>query len=208
MPDSLALMLLLIAAFIVVPILELWVILEIGGSIGVGPTIFLLIFDSVLGAALLRSQGRGAWVAFNRALSERRMPAKEVLDGALIIVGGALLLTPGFITDAVGLALLIPPARAVFRGLTNRLVLSRFTAGPRAAMWGYGRMRDRRAGPDGREAPEAEGGREPRPEPGVFGDFDWTGRPERRPDDIEGTAHEVPDDEGLPPGEDRGSFPG
>ena len=107
--------LLLVLLFIVVPILELWVLIEIGSAIGVLPTIALLILDSVLGAALMRSQGRSAWARFNRALAEGRVPGREVLDGALVIFGGALLLTPGFLTDILGLCLLLPPTRAVVR---------------------------------------------------------------------------------------------
>src|SRR5687768_15661351 len=98
--------LLLIAIFIVVPLIELYVIIQVGGSIGVVPTLFLLLVDSIVGALLWRSQGRAAWVRFNRALAENRMPAKEVFDGVLIVFGGALLLTPGFITDIFGLILL------------------------------------------------------------------------------------------------------
>ena len=81
------------------------------------PTIALLILDSFLGAALLRSQGRAAWRRFNQALAEGRIPAREVFDGAMVILGGAFLITPGFITDVIGLLLLIPPTRAIFRGM-------------------------------------------------------------------------------------------
>jgi UPF0716 protein FxsA len=97
---------LLILLFIVVPIAELYVIIQVGQEIGVLPTIAILIADSILGSMLLRSQGRGAWRRFNEALQEGRPPAREVLDGALIIFGGAFLLTPGFLTDVVGLFLL------------------------------------------------------------------------------------------------------
>ena len=103
---------LLFLAFIVLPIAELWLIIEIGGAIGVLPTLALLIVDSLVGAALARSQSRAAWERFNLALAEGRIPAKEIFDGAMIILGGALLLTPGFITDIFGIALLIPPTRA------------------------------------------------------------------------------------------------
>lgn len=108
-----------LVAFVLVPIAELWLIIEVGGAIGVPATLGLLILDSFLGAALLRSQGRGAWERFNAALEKRKVPAREVFDGAMIILGGALLITPGFITDVVGLCLLLPPTRAVIRrGLT------------------------------------------------------------------------------------------
>jgi len=108
--------LLLLFVFVLVPIAELYVILQVGGAIGVLPTLAILVVDSIVGSMLLRAQGRGAWRRFNEALSAGRPPAREVLDGALVIFGSAFLITPGFITDAIGLALLIPPSRAVVRG--------------------------------------------------------------------------------------------
>src|ERR687886_2066974 len=101
--------LLLIVLFIVVPIAELAVIIQVGQLIGVWWTIALLLADSVLGSMLMRSQGRAAWRRFNAALAEGRPPAREVLDGVLVIFGGALLLTPGFITDLFGVTFLLPP---------------------------------------------------------------------------------------------------
>src|SRR5918992_3084890 len=119
---------LLVVLFITVPILELFVILQIGEVIGVWWTIGLLIADSVLGSILMRSQGRAAWRRFNEALQTGRPPAREVLDGVLIIFGGALLLTPGFVTDAVGLVFLLPPTRAVLRRLLVRRFAGRMIA--------------------------------------------------------------------------------
>src|SRR5215218_1013799 len=101
----------LVLLFIAVPIAELAVIIQVGQAIGVWWTIGLLIPDSVLGSLLMRHQGRSAWRRFNDATRAGRVPAREVLDGALVIFGGALLLTPGFITDVLGLILLIPPTR-------------------------------------------------------------------------------------------------
>jgi UPF0716 protein FxsA len=206
---------LLLALFILVPIAELYVIIQVGGAIGVGPTIAILILDGFLGAFLLRQQGRAAWVRFNRALAESRIPHKEVLDGVLIIFGGALLLTPGFLTDVLGLILLIPPTRAIIRALMARIVRGRLSAGPRAATWGYGRVRQRgarrRPGPGGR-APGGPGGPPPGgptgpPPQAPFPGGDWEealfpGRTRRsgpRPDDIEGSGHEVGDEDELPP---------
>src|SRR3954447_3823866 len=116
---------LLIVLFIVVPIVELFVIIQVGGAIGVLPTIALLIADSVLGSMLMRSQGRTAWRRFNAALAEGRMPHREVLDGVLVIFGGAFLLTPGFLTDILGAILLLPPTRALVRGVVARRLLPR-----------------------------------------------------------------------------------
>jgi UPF0716 protein FxsA len=110
----------LIAVFILLPLLELYVILEVGDAIGVLWTILILAADSVLGSLLLRSQGRAVWRRFNEAVGAGRMPHREVVDGVLVIFGGALLITPGFVTDVVGLILLVPPTRALVRRLTMR----------------------------------------------------------------------------------------
>lgn len=118
--------LVLIVLFIVVPIAELYVIIKVGELIGVVPTLILLLADALLGSLLLKHQGRSAWRRFNQALAERRFPGREVVDGALIIVGGTLLLTPGFISDVVGIFLLLPPTRAIARRLLKRLTIGRF----------------------------------------------------------------------------------
>ena len=120
---------LLVLLFIVVPIAELWVIIEVGQAIGLLPTLALLVGDAILGAVLARSQGRAAWRRFNLALAEGRVPARETFDGAMIIFGGALLLTPGFITDIVGLILLIPPSRALIRRGLGGMARRRLTFG-------------------------------------------------------------------------------
>jgi len=117
----------LIVLFIVVPIAELYVIIQVGQTIGLWPTLFLLLADAILGSLLLRHQGRGAWRRFNEALAERRFPGKEVVDGLLIVVGGTLLLAPGFLTDIVGIVLLVPPTRAIVRSLLRRFTIGRFT---------------------------------------------------------------------------------
>jgi UPF0716 protein FxsA len=115
--------LLLLVLFVVVPILEIYVIIQVGQAIGAWWTIALLIADSILGSMLMKSQGRAAWRRFQLALAEGRMPAREVLDGVLVIFGGAFLLTPGFLSDIVGALLLLPPTRAVIR----RVLVRRFT---------------------------------------------------------------------------------
>jgi UPF0716 protein FxsA len=119
-------MALLVVLFIVVPIAELYVIIKVGELIGIWPTLALLLADALLGSFLLKHQGRGAWRRFNEALAQRRFPGKEVADGALIVVGGTLLLTPGFLSDIVGLILLVPPTRAIVRRVLRRYTLGRF----------------------------------------------------------------------------------
>jgi UPF0716 protein FxsA len=89
----------------------------------------ILAADSVLGSLLLRSQGQAVWRRFNEALSAGRMPHREVVDGVLVIFGGALLITPGFVTDIVGLVLLLPPTRTLVRRLTMRRLGRRVVVG-------------------------------------------------------------------------------
>lgn len=112
----------IVLLFVVVPIAELYVILQVGDAIGAVPTILILVADSLLGSALLRSQGRSVWRRFNEAIAAGRMPHREVFDGVAVIFGGAFLITPGFITDIVGLLLLLPPTRAVLQRFAVRRI--------------------------------------------------------------------------------------
>jgi UPF0716 protein FxsA len=116
------------------------VILQVGDAIGAVPTIVLLAADSAIGAVLLRSQGRSVWRQFNAVMRAGRVPHRELLDGVAVIFGGALLLTPGFITDAVGLLLLLPPSRSLIRGLVARRI-GRRIAGVGGAVEGSARPR-------------------------------------------------------------------
>jgi UPF0716 protein FxsA len=171
---------LLVILFIVVPILELYVIIQVGQLIGVVPTLALLLADALLGSWLLKHEGRGAWRRFNEALAARRFPGKEVADGVLIVIGGTLLLTPGFLTDIFGLFLLLPPTRAVARRVLKRLTIGRFMV----------------VGMGGGDGPF---GGSPGPDGG--------GRPPTRDYDIDATAEEVPpqgDQEPRLPRSDRG----
>jgi UPF0716 protein FxsA len=113
--------LVLFLLFIVVPIAELYVIVQVAGGIGVLPTILLLIAVSVAGAWLVKWQGIVTLARFQRKVMSGQVPTAELVDGILVICAGALLLTPGFLTDLTGLALLLPPVRAVVRaGVVRR----------------------------------------------------------------------------------------
>ena len=131
----------LIAIFVVVPLAELYVILRVGDAIGLVPTLLILVADSLLGSWLLRSQGRAVWRRFNENLRVGRVPHREIVDGVLIIFGGAFLITPGFLTDIVGVLLLLPPTRSLFRrGLQRRLevrAVSSFGRGSGTRTSGY-----------------------------------------------------------------------
>jgi UPF0716 protein FxsA len=112
----------LLLVFVVVPLIELYVILQVSELIGGWWTIAGLLAVSVAGAALVKREGLRAWARFREALGTARLPTHEVTDGALVLLAGALLLTPGFVTDAVGLLLLLPPSRAVVSGLLRSRV--------------------------------------------------------------------------------------
>src|SRR3954453_19319239 len=112
--------LLLVLLFIVIPIAELAVLIQVGQLIGVWWTILLLVADAILGSWLLRTQSRAAWRRFNEALANGGLPHREGVDGVLVIFGGVLLLTPGFITDIFGALFLFPPTRVLLRGLLVR----------------------------------------------------------------------------------------
>ncbi len=117
----------LFVAFVVVPLVEIYVVIQVGQTIGPWWTIGLLILDSMLGAWLVKREGRRAWQALRTSLSTRRPPAKELADGALILIGGTLLLTPGFATDVVGFLMVLPFTRPIFRRLLSAYLGSRIT---------------------------------------------------------------------------------
>lgn len=113
--------------FVVLPIVEIYVLIQIGQVIGPWWTILLLVADGILGSILVRAEGRRAWRALATALEQHKMPARELADGALILVGGTLLLTPGFVTDAVGLFCILPFTRPLARRALAKVVAKRIT---------------------------------------------------------------------------------
>ncbi|MCA1694016.1 MAG: FxsA family protein [Actinobacteria bacterium] len=116
---------LLVVAFVVVPIAELAVIIWVGGEIGALNTIALLLAVSIAGAWLVKREGLGVIRRFRAQLDAGKIPGKELADGVLIVIAGALLLTPGFLSDILGILLLLPPVRAAVRALALRKVAVR-----------------------------------------------------------------------------------
>jgi UPF0716 protein FxsA len=119
------------------PVAEVFVAIHVADAIGVLTTVLLLIASWPIGTWALRSRGRAAWRRLGDAVAAGRPPGREVLDGALILVGGLLLIVPGFITDAFGLLLLVTPTRAATRGLLARNFQSRLVV--RATNFSRGR---------------------------------------------------------------------
>ena len=119
----------LLVAFVVVPLVEIYTLVQVGRVIGPWWTILLLVADSIVGAWLMKREGRAAWRALNEALRTGRMPARELADGALILVGGTLMLTPGFVSDLVAFVLILPLTRPLARRLLTRVIARRMLAG-------------------------------------------------------------------------------
>jgi UPF0716 protein FxsA len=171
-------LLVLFASLIGVTLIEIFVVIKVGEAIGVLPTIALMLLDAAIGAALMRSQGRMVWRHVREALAAGRIPGPEALDGALVIAGGAFLITPGFVTDIFGLLLLIPPSRALARRVIIRRMRGRMIDGsgglPGAGYRTGTGQSARGAGRAARERPFAAGRR---PQTGDY--------------DVDGTAVEI-----------------
>ena len=115
----------LLAAFIIVPLIELFLLLQLANVTSVGITFLVVVVTGIIGSMLARREGVMAWFRFRTALAEGRMPSQEIQDGLMIVFAAALLLTPGLLTDALGFTLLVPAGRALIR----RVVLSRYMQG-------------------------------------------------------------------------------
>ncbi|MGV3563396.1 MAG: FxsA family protein [Nocardioides sp.] len=126
----------LVLLFVGLPLFELYVLIQVGQVIGAWWTIALLVLASIIGAAIVRHEGSRAWRALVEALTQGRMPHRELADGALVLVGGTLLLTPGFTTDVLGALLVLPVTRPLFRALLARAVAARILAAPGGAAGG------------------------------------------------------------------------
>ncbi|MFT5888482.1 MAG: UPF0716 protein FxsA [Zhongshania sp.] len=124
--------------FVILPVLEMWLLIEVGGLIGSLPTIGMVLLTAVVGAALLKQQGVETLTRAQQRLNSGQVPATEILEGLLLAVGGALLLTPGFVTDAIGFVCLIGPLRRVVVGeMLKRGVMQVTAANTQGASYGF-----------------------------------------------------------------------
>lgn len=128
----------LVLLFLVMPLAELFVLIQVGQLIGVWWTILLLIADSVIGAWIVRREGARAWTALQSALAAGKMPSTEIADGALILLGGAMMLTPGFVTDILGVVLILPVTRPFFRRILATVVQKRLVTAAMPSTFGPG----------------------------------------------------------------------
>lgn len=117
--------LIILILFITVPIIEIGLFVQVGGAIGLWPTLAVVILTAVLGTALLRHQGLDTLRRVQESLAQDRLPVAEMFDGLCLLMAGALLLTPGFMTDAFGFLLFVPPFRAAAARAIGHYVLTR-----------------------------------------------------------------------------------
>lgn len=120
----------LLLLFLLIPLVEIYLLIKVGGIVGALPTVFLVVFTAVLGAGLLRIQGFSTMARVRQTLAQGGIPAVEMLEGAVLLVAGALLLTPGFFTDAIGFLCLIPPFRRALIKMALRRFFVPFSSGP------------------------------------------------------------------------------
>jgi UPF0716 protein FxsA len=123
----------LAALFVVVPLLELFLLIRLGQVVGAWWTILILVADAALGSWLVKREGSRTWRALQGAIAAHRMPATELADGALVLIGGTLLITPGFLSDVVGLFFILPFTRPAARRVLARVISRRLTVAPPAA---------------------------------------------------------------------------
>lgn len=121
----------LLLAFVAVPLIEIALFIQVGGWIGLWPTLFLVLLTAVAGTAMVRMQGRQALIGLQTAFAQLDDPTEPLAHGAMVLIAGMLLLTPGFFTDFLGLALLVPAIRtAVLHRIRARVAMTRFQTGP------------------------------------------------------------------------------
>jgi UPF0716 protein FxsA len=122
--------------FTIIPVIELYVIIKIGGMIGALNTILIILTTAVIGAYLAKQQGLMVIGNIRQAVQESRVPGRELLHGLIVLLGGLMLLTPGFITDILGISALIPPIRDLYINLVRKLILNKIESGD----WRIGRF--------------------------------------------------------------------
>jgi UPF0716 protein FxsA len=155
---------LLVVLFLLVPVVEIYVIIQVGQLIGPFPTLALLVIEALIGAWLLKREGRAAWISLQQAAASGRVPAQELVDAGLVLVGGTLLMAPGFVTDVVGFFFILPPTRPLARRLLVWFLVRRATRLIARAEWEARQPGGRR--PQGRQAGRPSGrssGRSGRP---------------------------------------------
>jgi UPF0716 protein FxsA len=147
--------------FTAMPVLELMLLIEVGAQVGAMNTIALCLVTGFIGASLARSQGAGVLRRMQGTVQQGGLPAREIVDGVLILVAGVVLLTPGFVTDALGILLLLPPSRAVIRVVAMRWIEAKLAQGTWQVQGGPGRYQAHWSGGSTQASRESQVGHGP-----------------------------------------------
>jgi UPF0716 protein FxsA len=167
----------LLLLFLLTPAIELGLLIQVDRLIGFGPTIGLIIATGIAGSYLARREGVNTWKQLNQRLNAGDLPGKELMDGVIILIAGALLVTPGVLTDVVGFLGLLPPTRALIRKVLMRRFRSKMREGSMQVQFGI--FGGGAAGPGGYSGGDAP------PSPGDATDNGWQGRSRRSPRHVE-----------------------
>ena len=161
----------LLALFLITPIVELALLIQLGDWIGFWPTIAIIVVTGVTGTYLAKREGLSVWRRFNERLQRGDLPGQELLDGVIILIAGALLITPGVLTDIAGFVGLIPLSRRYLRGYLNRRIQKAAASG--SARFSFGGFTSYRGPLD--DGPQAA------PSSSQNDELDWRGDPQKRP---------------------------
>lgn len=165
----------LLLLFLVTPVVELALLIKLGDVIGFWPTVGIILVTGITGSYLAKREGLSVWQRFNRRLHEGGLPGKELLDGVIILMAGALLITPGVLTDVVGFLGLLPPTRALIRKAATRRIQKAMDRG--TLTMSFGSFGSFNVAPDPDEPAGWDG--EPREVPGYGDEHDGPARPTR-----------------------------
>jgi UPF0716 protein FxsA len=119
----------LLLLFILIPVIEIALLIEVGSMIGTGNTIAVIFLTAVIGAYMVKHEGLGVMYRIQQNMNQGTFPAEEMIDGMMILVSGALLLTPGFFTDTIGFLMVIPFTRALIKGIARRVIEKKISSG-------------------------------------------------------------------------------
>jgi UPF0716 protein FxsA len=190
----------LLLLFLLTPAVELGILIQVDQLIGFGPTIALIVATGIAGSYLARREGLNTWRRLNQRLSAGDLPGKELVDGVIILMAGALLITPGVLTDVIGFLGLLPPTRALIRKVVLRRFRSKMEEGSMQVQFGF--FGGAAPGPNGTSPGPSPDTSEPPPSAADQAGPDWQGQPRQVPDHSEGPRS--PSDD---PNSDRSSEP-
>jgi UPF0716 protein FxsA len=181
----------LLLLFLLTPAVELGILIQVDQFIGFGPTIALIVATGIAGSYLARREGLNTWRRLNERLNAGDLPGKELVDGVIILVAGALLVTPGVLTDVIGFLGLIPPTRALIRRVLLRRFRSKMEEGSMQVQFGF--FGGAAPGPNGTSPGPSSGPSDPSPSAADQATPNWSGQAQQMPDHSQDPSSDADD---------------